>query len=175
MNIQTPPTSPAQQLPEIRDIAAPVDVFPWPLWMVLAAAAVILVVLALAGLGLAIYLRRRPAGPPPSPRAIAMRELEALRPQVTTIDPYTFSVKVSDVLRTFIEAQYGLRATHQTSPEFLASLAESREFSETDRELLAQFLERADLIKFAHIDASSEDSAILHERAVAFVQGARGT
>jgi hypothetical protein len=173
MNIQAPPASPAQQLPEIRDIAAPMDIFPWPLWMVITAATVIFVVLAFVVFGIVRYLRRRPAGPPPSPRAIAMRELDLLRPQVSTSDPYAFSVKVSDVLRTFIEAQYGLRAAHQTSPEFLASLALSKEFSESDRELLAQFLERADLIKFAHIDASSTDSSILHERAVAFVQGAR--
>lgn len=173
MNIQAPPTPPAQPLPEIRDITVPLDAFPWPLWMVLAAAFIILVFLVLAGFGIALYLRRRPAGPPPSPRMIAMRELELLRPQVATLDPHAFSVRVSDVLRTFIEAQYGLRATHQTSPEFLASMSGSKQFSESDRELLAQFLERSDLIKFAHIDASSTDSAILHERAVAFIQGAR--
>jgi hypothetical protein len=139
----------------------------------LLAACVALVLVGLLVFGIVWYLRRRPAGPPPSPRMIAMRELDLLRPQVATLDPYAFSVKVSDILRTFIEAQYGLRAAHQTSPEFLASMAESREFSDKDRELLAQFLERCDLIKFAHIDASSTDSAILHERAVAFVQGAR--
>jgi hypothetical protein len=173
MNLQAP-SAPAQpQLPEIRDIAAPVDVFPWPLWMVLTAAGIALLVLGLIWFLIAVYLRRRPAGPPPSPRTIAMRELDQLRPQIPTLDPYVFSVKVSDVLRTFVEAQYGLRATQQTSPEFLASLTESGEFSEKDRELMAQFLERCDLIKFAHIDASSTDSAILHERAVAFVQGAR--
>jgi hypothetical protein len=141
--------------------------------MVLLAACVALVLVGLLVFGIVWYLRRRPAGPPPSPRMIAMRELDLLRPQVATLDPYAFSVKVSDILRTFIEAQYGLRAAHQTSPEFLASMAESREFSDKDRELLAQFLERCDLIKFAHIDASSTDSAILHERAVAFIQGAR--
>ena len=173
MNLQAP-SAPAQpQLPEIRDIAAPVDIFPWPLWMVLVAIFVLTLFLGLIAFGIVRYLRRRPAGPPPSPRNIAMRELESLRSQVPTLDPYVFSVKVSDVLRTFVEAQYGLMATHQTSPEFLASLAESREFSDKDRELLAQFLERCDLIKFAHIEASSADSAILHERAVAFVQGAR--
>jgi hypothetical protein len=173
MNIQTP-SAPAQpQLPEIRDIAAPVDIFPWPLWMVLVAMAVVLLIIGLIAFGIVWYVRRRPAGPPPSPRMIAMRDLEQLRTQIATLDPYVFSVKVSDILRTFVEAQFGLRATHQTSPEFLASLSESREFSDKDRELLAQFLERCDLIKFAHIEASSTDSAILHERAVAFVQGAR--
>lgn len=173
MTLQAP-SNPAQpQIPEIRDIAAPVDVFPWPLWMVLTVAVAALIILGLLALGLVLYLRRRPAGPPPSPRMIAMRELELLRPQVDTLDPYAFSVKVSDILRSFVEAQYGLRATHQTSPEFLASMAESKEFNDTDRDLLARFLERCDLIKFAHIDASSADSGILHERAVAFVQGAR--
>jgi Domain of unknown function (DUF4381) len=173
MNIQAP-SAPAQpQLPEIRDIAAPVDVFPWPLWMVLVAIAVVLLIIGLIAFGIVWYVRRRPAGPPPSPRMIAMRDLELLRTQIETLDPYVFSVKVSDVLRSFVEAQYGLRATHQTSPEFLASLSESREFSDNDRDLLAQFLERCDLIKFAHIDASTTDSAILHERAMAFVQGAR--
>jgi Domain of unknown function (DUF4381) len=173
MDLQPPSASGQPQLPEIHDIAPPVDVFPWPLWMILVAAFVALVLVGLLVFGIVWYSRRRPASPPPSPRTIAMRELDLLRAQIATLDPYAFSVKVSDVLRTFIEAQYGLRAAHQTSPEFLASMAESREFSDKDRELLAQFLERCDLIKFAHIDASTTDSTILHERAVAFVQRAR--
>jgi hypothetical protein len=173
MNLQAPSVPTQPQIPEIRDIAAPVDVFPWPLWMVLVAAFVILLVLGLITFAFIRYLRRRPVGPPPSPRAIAIQELDLLKPQIETMDPYSFSVKVSDVLRTFVEAQYGLRATQQTSPEFLATLAGAQDFSEKDRDLLTQFLERCDLIKFARIDASSTDSSILHERAVAFVQGAR--
>ncbi|HET6409817.1 MAG TPA: DUF4381 family protein [Chthoniobacteraceae bacterium] len=173
MNLQAPSLPTQPQIPEIRDISAPVDVFPWPLWMVLVAAGVLLLLAGLLAFGLVAYLRRRPAGPPPSPRTMAMRELESLRPQIATLDPYEFSAKVSDVLRKFIEVQYGLRATHQTTPEFLASMSASSEFGEKDRELLEQFLERCDLLKFAHIEASSTDSAILHERAVAFVQGAR--
>jgi Domain of unknown function (DUF4381) len=173
MKVQAPSSPSQPPLPEIRDIAPPVDVFPWPLWMVLVAAFVALLVVGLLVFGFVWYMRRRPPGPPPSPRMIAMRELELLRSQISSLDPYAFSVKVSDVLRTFVEAQYGLRAAHQTSPEFLASISESGEFSDKDRDLLTQFLERCDLIKFAHVDASNTDSAILHERAVAFVQGAR--
>ena len=76
-------------------------------------------------------------------------------------------------LRQFIEAQYGLRATHQTTAEFLISMSESRDFSAKDSDLLAHFLERCDLLKFAHIEASSTDNQVLHERGLAFVQGAR--
>ena len=103
MDLQAPSAPTGPQIPEIRDIAAPVDVFPWPLWMVLVAGFVILLVLGLITFAIVRYLRRRPAGPPPSPRAIAIRELDSLRPQITTLDPYSFSVKVSDVLRTFVE------------------------------------------------------------------------
>jgi hypothetical protein len=173
MNLQTPAAPSQPQLPEIHDIAHPVDVFPWPLWMIVAAALVALVMIGLLVWAIVLYLRRRPPAPPPTPRMIAMRELEQLRVQVEKLDPYAFSVKVSDVLRTFIEAHFGLRATQQTSPEFLASISGAAQFSDNDRELLAQFLERCDLIKFARIDASSTDSTILLERAIAFVQGVR--
>ena len=87
--------------------------------------------------------------------------------------PYEFSVRVSDVLRSYIGAQYGLRVTRQTSPEFLASIAEASQFSDDDRTLLAQFLERSDLIKFAKIDATEDDSSDLLSKAIAFVQGIR--
>ncbi len=118
-------------------------------------------------------IRNRPKTFPLTPRQKAMRDLEALRPQVQQLDPYEFSVRVSDVLRGFVGEQFGLRAKEQTSPEFLASISSASEFTDDDRGLLERFLEKCDLIKFAHIDASSEDSAALLSSALAFVQGAR--
>ena len=171
MNAATPPPQPA--VPEIRDIAPPIDVFPYPLWMVLTALAIVLIVFGVATWLLVRWIKRRPAPPPPTPRAIALRELEALRAQVERMDPYAFSIAVSDVLRTYVSVQYNRRATQQTSPEFLASLAGSPRFTDDDRALLAQFLEHCDLIKFARIDATSADSSELLGSAIAFVQAAR--
>jgi hypothetical protein len=165
--------TPAPALPEIRDIAPPVDVFPWPPWMVAVAIGLALIVLGLLVWWIVRVIRRWPASPPLSPRALALRDLTALRPEVERLDPYAFSVRVSDVLRTFVEGQYGLRAKEQTSPEFLAAIANASQFSDDDRALLAHFLEKCDLIKFAHIDASSADSAELLNSAMAFVQGGR--
>ena len=82
-----------------------------------------------------------------------------------------FSVEVSDVLRTFISRHYALFATQQTSPEFLASIASSPRFSAQDREALAVFLERCDLLKFARVEASSGENMELLREAEAFVQG----
>ncbi|MEQ1861484.1 MAG: DUF4381 family protein [Chthoniobacteraceae bacterium] len=172
MAVQTPPPQPTPALPEIRDIAPPVDVFPWPPWMVAIGVLLLLLLLLLLVWFIARAIRRH-APSPLTPRAVALRDLETLRNDVNRLDPYAFSVRVSDVLRGFVGAQFGLRAKEQTSPEFLASIAGAPQFGDDDRALLARFLEKCDLIKFAHIDASSADSAELIGSAMAFVQGGR--
>ena len=166
-----PPTQP--ELPPIKDIAPPIDVFPWPTWMVVCAIVIALAVLAGIVTLIVIKMRNRPVPPPPTPREIALRELEALRAQVDKQPPYDFSIAVSGVLRTYIGAQYRLHAREQTSPEFLAAISRSVKFSENEKLLLGRFLERCDLIKFARIAASSEDSGQLLGDAIAFAQGER--
>jgi len=158
---------------ELRDIAPPLDVFPYPLWMVLTVAGIALVVLGVLAWMLFHWVRRRQVPPLPTPRGLALRELEKLRAQVRTAEPYAFSFAVSDVLRSFIGAQFGLHAREQTSPEFLAAITQANRFHESERSLLAVFLEKCDLIKFARIDATADDSTKLLESAIAFVQGGR--
>jgi Domain of unknown function (DUF4381) len=155
----------------LRDIQPPVEP-PYSLATILAASAVALLVLGLAVWRFVRWLKHRPVPPPPSPRAIALRELERLRAQVRELDPYQFSIAVSDVLRHFIGAHFGLHAEKQTSPEFLDSIRLSYSFSEEDRRLLAHFLERCDLVKFARIQADETTSEALLGSAFAFVQGA---
>lgn len=156
---------------EIKDIAPPVDLFPYPLWMVLTAAGLALLVLGLLVWLLVRWLKNRPAPLPPTPRTVALAELEKLRGQVQTAEPYAFSFAVSDVLRTFIGAQFGLHAREQTSPEFLGVISQGGRFSDADRSLIAEFLVHCDMIKFARIHATAEDSAKLLESAVVFVRG----
>ena len=174
---QAPPAAPAQPgqppMPEIRDIAPPVDIFPYPTWMVVVAAILALAVLAGIVALIVKKVRDKPKPPPPTPREIALRELEALRPQVERQTPYDFSIAVSDVLRSFIGRQYRLHAREQTSAEFLSAISRSVKFSENEKSLLAAFLERCDLIKFARIDATSADSAQLLESAMKLAQGER--
>jgi len=183
MGLQTPPPSlPVPTMPngphelpdELTDLAPPVDVFPWPTWLVVAVAVGAFVLLVLLIIGTVWLIRRNRKGPPPLPaRTIALRELEALRRESLDLDPYAFSVRVSDVLRSFVGGEYNLRAPQQTSPEFLASIADHPSFAEEDRQLLGRFLEKCDLLKFAHVDAGQEDSAALLASAAAFIQGGR--
>ena len=67
MNAAPPPSPPA--VPEIRDIAPPIDVFPYPLWMVLTAAACALLVLGVAAWLIVRWIKSRPAPPPQIGRA----------------------------------------------------------------------------------------------------------
>lgn len=157
---------------QIHDIAPPIDVFPYPPWMVATAIALAVILLGLLIWFIVRLIRRRPPPPPPSASEIALRELEKLRAKAGEIEPYAFSVVVSDVLRTFISnAKFSLPATRQTSPEFLAAISGSHLFSAGDRSLLGHFLEKCDMIKFARMDATSADNSELVESALAFVQG----
>jgi hypothetical protein len=157
--------------PEIRDIASPLYVFPYPMWVVYTAAGVALALIALIAWLAVRWWRDRPAPVPPTPRETAMAELEKARGQIHGLDPHAFGILVSDILRRYVSVQYSLHATEQTSPEFLASIADFSGFTEMAKQLLANFLEKCDLIKFARIGATAEDSSGLLEQAVLFVRG----
>jgi len=165
------PAAPA--VPDLRDIAPPVDVFPYPTWMIVVAALLAALVLGALIYAIVRAIRRRPLAPPPSPQSIALRELRDLQQRVKQAAPYEFSIAVSDVLRRYVSAAYRVHAVEQTSPEFLAAIAQSVKFSAAERQQLAEFLERCDLIKFARIDADSGESERLIESAFRFVEGGR--
>lgn len=154
---------------EFHDIAPPVDYSLVPPWVVFIA-----VFSALTIIGLIIWLIARPrkSGPPPqSPRERALEELENAQGDVEMMQPYRFSIRVSDILRRYVTEQFKLPVTRQTSVEFLAALAKSSPFSEDDRVLLEDFLSRCDLIKFARYEATTADSRLLLEEATRFVKG----
>lgn len=163
--------TPAATPPPIRDIAPPVDVLPWPMWVVYTAVAVAAVILAvLIWLGIR-WWRNRPVPPPPTPREIALARLQEARGRMQGLDPYAFSILVSDILREYVSAQFHLKATKQTSPEFLTSISDLPNFTGPEKKQLAEFLEKCDLIKFAHIAATTDDSSRLLDEAIRFVEG----
>jgi hypothetical protein len=88
-----------------------------------------------------------------------------------TTPPYQFSIRVSDILRRFVLEQFDLPMTKQTSVEFLNTISSSAKFGEDDKTLLADFLNRCDLIKFARYEATNEESRLLLEEARRFVKG----
>jgi hypothetical protein len=167
LKLDGPASSPT---PAIHDIRPPLDVFPYPMWMIVTAGAVALVILG-AFVALAVMGSRRRPAVRPTAWEIALKRLKEAEAAAAASDPYAFSIQVSDILRQYISAQFHLHAPEQTSPEFLAEAAQSPHFSGADKRLLAEFLERCDLIKFARLDATARDSAALLDQAVRFVNG----
>lgn len=88
----------------------------------------------------------------PDPHKKALQALQALiherLPEQGLFDP--FYVKLTDIVRHFVEDCYQVQAPEQTTEEFLAVVVDHPEFHPEEREALGQFLSHADLVKFAN-------------------------
>jgi hypothetical protein len=152
-----------------HDIAPPVDYSLIPRWLVFLASFVGLSLLVLV-IWLMLRKSKRQA-PPKLPRQRALEALEQMSDEIDRVNPYEFSIRLSDILRSYVTQQYGLPVTRQTSVEFLERLARNSQFSGEDKALLEDFLGRCDLIKFARYDATPADSRLLLDEAIRFVKG----
>ena len=156
----------AQALP---DIAPPVNYSLVPPWTIFVASLIVLTII-----GLAIWYGRkffRKQQLIPSPRERALTALGKIESEVEKIAPYQFSIRVSDILRRYVMEQFDLPMTRQTSVEFLNAIASAANFSDAEKTLLADFLNRCDLIKFARYEATTADSRLLLDEARQFVKG----
>lgn len=151
---------------DIRDIRGPKALFPWGLAAAIAAAVLLLIV---AGVALRRRLRRRPVRAL-LPFEIALARLEKTRPLMRPAAVREYSIAISDVVRSYIEAHFRVTATHLTTEEFLHGLlaASSRELS-SHRGLLAHFLEQCDMAKFAGVALSAPIMEELFDSARAFI------
>ena len=154
---------------EFHDIAPPVDYSLIPTWVIFVASAV---ALSLAGLGI-WYARRffRREEPVRLPRDRALDALDTIEAAIERTPPYQFSIRVPDIVRCYAVEQFDLPMTLQTSVEFLNAIGLAPKFSEDEKALLADFLNRCDLIKFARYEATTEESRLLLDEARRFVKG----
>lgn len=168
----TPAAAPmsAPQPQPLRDIRGPIDIeSPWTwLWAALALAAVT------AGIVLAWrwWRRKQESGgtgtPALSPEEAARRRLQAALDWIE--DPERFAVEVSEAARKYLEDRFGLRAPERTTEEFLAELSGSVALDGRHKELLADFLTRCDLVKFARAVVDRPELEALHRAAVRLVE-----
>jgi hypothetical protein len=161
-------------------IEAPGAPFPPPsrlLWWLAGAGALVL----LLGLGFVAWRRRR--RPLPHREAVALpphvkaqRALARLRtaPRTTPAQVETFYVGVSDVLRTYLEERFGLRAPERTTEEFLRDLEGGDQLAREHRAELERFLQQCDLVKFAAAVPAEADHLAMFALAEAFVATTAG-
>jgi len=153
---------------QFHEIAPPVDYSLIPAWMVFAGT---FAALTLIGGIIWLISRRQTPVQIKSPRERALDLLDRMESQIQMLSPYQFSIRVSDILRQYVNEQYNLPVTRQTSIEFLNVIKTASPFAEDEQKLLKHFLDRCDLIKFARYEASTADSRLLLDEATRFVKG----
>ena len=158
-----------------RDIAPPVELawrgLPLWAWIVIAAA---LVLLVLAFLWWQRARRRRLLRGEPSHPAhlLALAALDRLQSDdlIALQRIEEFYVRVSGILRYYIEWRFGLRAPEQTTEEFLDAMLVAGGPIAAHRDLLSAFLAHCDLVKFARHQPAPDDMHNALQRAREFVE-----
>ena len=141
--------------------------------------------IAAAALVTARLLRReRPPPPPIPPHERAYRELEWLLGQgfIDRGELREFYFHLSRILREYIEGRFGLRAPELTTEEFLLELVRRKPgaapgdsldgpgIPREHQQLLRDFLERADLVKFAKYTPGREEIEGSFEASKRFIE-----
>jgi len=124
--------------------------------------------------GIVWYRRRRKSlivPPPPTPRELAQLELDQIiNRRLAETDVKVFYVELTGVVRRYIERSTGVKAPEQTTEEFLREILKKTVFEDAEQRRLQQFLESADLVKFAGHQPATGDVNASIQRAREFTQ-----
>ena len=107
--------------------------------------------------------------PPVPPERSALDRLAAILHLIDDGLVREFAREVSDILRGYIEARFGLRAPKLSTEEFLFEAERSERLDASARERLAAFLFGCDRVKFAMGDLGRAQMEELHLAAKNFI------
>jgi len=106
-----------------------------------------------------LYRLRKSAGNTPIPfwvQALDAISILQERLHTRTLPPEYAVADLTDIVRRYLEHRFHLRAEHQTTREFLNELKDdSGPLNRNHRNFLGQFLNSADMVKFAKVPADN--------------------
>ncbi len=151
--------------PDLNDLAqmadpVPLDAGPLPKWAI---ALIAVVWLGLVALAVYLILYKKVLAKKqeivPTPEEIARAELDALLKE--KLDERglfaEFYVRLTGIVRRYIERKTGIHAPEQTTEEFLHDPEMRRMFPAERAERLVQFLEAADMVKYAAVKPAQQE------------------
>jgi len=77
--------------------------------------------------------------------------------------------RITNILRHYIEARFGLLAPERTTEEFLTEMAHTNKLDATHKILIREFLERCDMVKYAKYGPSNLEVKETYDAAKRFI------
>jgi len=135
------------------------------LWLLL----LLLALIIASFIVLAIYWPRRQLSAK-SAYAVAMEKLERARALLREDKPMPYAVTVSEAIRTYLGQRFHAPSTRRTTEEFLRQMEADRATPLAEhRDLLREFLQSCDLVKFARYQPHLAELEHVQQRAREFV------
>ena len=159
--------SPPDILENFQWLHAPDAGWDWRIWVCLVAG--VIVTSVLTGIVIRRKVRSR-SNVMPRPHLAALRALEEMRKRLSEEQQQAFVVDVSQVVRVYIQARFGLRAPHRATEEFLHEVHDGDLLLRGHQDLLGGFLGQCDLVKFAQRHVVLEQMSGLLDNARRFVE-----
>lgn len=150
------PAAEAGLIDDLAPVMPPAEINLW--WFL--GPAIVVAVLALVAWQMRARIRaaiEEMAKPPPvDPADVAREALAALRADMDGLNMRAFISRLSQILRAYLEGRFEIRATSQTTREFLLAASKGNRLGVQFREKIRDFLETSDRAKFAHKNVPEE-------------------
>jgi hypothetical protein len=142
---------------------------PW-LWIALAVASTLLALLLI----LWLWLRPRRLLSPKNAWELALEKLEKARALLREDAPMPYAVFVSETIRSYLGQRFQAPSTRRTTEEFLRLMESDRTTPLAEhRDLLKDFLQSCDMVKFARYQPTLTELEQVQQRATSFVTATR--
>jgi hypothetical protein len=164
-NTATPPST------AIEDIRPPFFYFQscWWLWIVLAVCSAISFLVLIV-----VCLRPRHQLSPKTAYDLTLEKLEQARALLREDQPMPYAVFVSETIRSYLGQRFKTPSTHRTTEEFLRVMeADPTTPLAAHRDLLRDFLQSCDMVKFARYQPRAAELEGVQQRAYTFVTATR--
>ena len=158
----------ADQLQDIRPPYFYLHSWLW-LWIVLAVIGIIALLVLLW-----YWLRPYKLLSPKTAYELALEKLERARSLLREDNAMPYAVLVSETIRSYLGQRFQAPSTRRTTEEFLRQMEADRTTPLAEhRDLLRNFLQSCDLVKFARYQPTLAELEQVHQRATSFVTGTK--
>lgn len=115
-----------------------------------------------------------PVKPELPPHVVALQRLERLKNRKLwqSGQEKEFYTLLTDILRTYLDKRFGIKAMEMTTGQIMEKLAEDSSMRDS-RQMMRQVLDMADFVKFAMMRPLPDDNVRAFDNAVSFVEATK--